>query len=74
MSYDPMVGAADCHTGGLVAYFVTLVLIDISSVPEIKANPTRQNCLLVVLQEGDPNQMSIRIWRRRWSAIHCRQI
>ena len=26
MSYDPMVCAADCHTGGLVAYFVTLVL------------------------------------------------
>jgi hypothetical protein len=39
-----------------------LCFIDISSVPEIKANPTPKNCL--PLQEGDPNRMSIRTTRK----------
>ena len=34
----------------------------ISSVPEIKANPTPKNCL--PRQEGDPNRMSIRTTRK----------
>ena len=33
-------------------------------MPEIKANPTRKNRLLVALQEGDPNRMSIRTTRK----------
>jgi hypothetical protein len=41
-----------------------LYFIDISSVPEIKANPTLKNCLPCALQESDPNRMSIRTTRK----------
>ena len=40
-----MVCAADCHTGRYSSLLCRACALSTFSVPEIKANPTRKNCL-----------------------------